>query len=313
MIRVTFPNLKKRMETVMKNRIALVLALAALIVGTNAPAAPAKIAFEVASVKPAVRPGRGPVICFVPCTPGERLTVQGNRVDIRYMSINELLIRAYRVKPYQVSGPEWMRNARFDIIAKIPEGVPADRIPEMLQSMLADRFQLKIHRETKERPIYALVVGKNGIKLQPAATDAVQAPASPKARPVFTPDGEGHFDSGGVTITSGRFGPIRSVGGGKWEMSGVTMPGLAELLAPEQDRPVLDETNLSGAYRFIFEVEAHEGGRGQQEGRGPGPQEDAVRTSLIQSVEKGGLKLERRNAPIETIVVDTVEKTPTAN
>src|SRR5437870_185194 len=97
--------------------------------------AQSRIAFDVASVKPAVRPGRGLVICLVPCTPGERLTIQGTRVDIRKMSMSELVKRAYRVKSYQVSGPEWMRTVRFDIMAKTPEGSGAERIPEMLQTL----------------------------------------------------------------------------------------------------------------------------------------------------------------------------------
>src|SRR5690242_271460 len=93
-------------------------------------------AFEVASIKKGVEPERTPMICLVPCTPGERFTVQGSRVDIRYMSIEKLIVTAYGIKPYQLIGPDWMRSERFDIQAKIPEGVSKDRIPEMLQALL---------------------------------------------------------------------------------------------------------------------------------------------------------------------------------
>src|SRR5271154_1013421 len=101
-------------------------------------------AFDVASVKPAADPGMVPMICLVPCSPGERLTVEGARVDIRYMSLSRLILTAYRLKPYQLSGPDWMKTQRFDIMAKVPEGVSKDKVPEMLQALLAERFQLSI-------------------------------------------------------------------------------------------------------------------------------------------------------------------------
>src|SRR5262245_612343 len=101
-------------------------------------------AFEVASIKIARNSG-GPPICFVPCT-GERLTINGARVDIRYMSLYQLIVRAYRIKQYQPSGPNWMTSQRFDIAAKMPDGSSKDQIPEMLQTLLAERFKLAIHR-----------------------------------------------------------------------------------------------------------------------------------------------------------------------
>jgi hypothetical protein len=68
------------------------------------------LAFDVASVKTAVPPGREPMFCIVPCAPGERLTVVGSRVDIRFMSLYTLMVTAYRIKTYQLSGPDWMRS-----------------------------------------------------------------------------------------------------------------------------------------------------------------------------------------------------------
>src|SRR5579862_2460535 len=86
--------------------------------------------FEVASIKPAVDPGRQPALCLVPCVPGERLRVDGSRVDIGFMSLHRLILMAYRIKPYQLTGPEWMKSEKFDIVAKIPEGVRKDQVPE---------------------------------------------------------------------------------------------------------------------------------------------------------------------------------------
>lgn len=308
----------------MMNPIAKKLMLAGLLTAAGlwaqAPqtqkASKARIAFEVASIKPAATPGRGPAICLGNCSPGERLTLQGARVDIRYMPISDLLIRAYRVKPYQVSSPAWIRDRRFDIAAKIPEGVSADRLPEMLQTLLADRFKLTFHREAKVQPVYALVVGKNGIKLKPSEPDADNLPpAGPKALQMYTPDGDAHMENGRITITSGEFGPARSAPGGKWEFLKMTMPALAAFLTVHEDHPVIDETTLPGAYRLAYEITMQEGG--EEGGRGGNlngpPARDAVRASILEAIENGGLKLERRNAPIETIVIDSVEKMPTEN
>jgi uncharacterized protein (TIGR03435 family) len=292
------------------------------------------LAFDVASVKTAADPGMVPMICLVPCSPGERLTVEGARVDIRYMSLSRLILTAYRLKPYQLSGPDWMKSQRFDIIAKLPEGASKAQVPEMLQALLAERFKLAIHHEKKEQPVYALVVGKNGAKLQPAAADADAAlPNTPGGRGLYTPDGEASMDANGnVAVTGGPVGPMRggrgSDGGMKMDMLKITMPGLAELLRPHEDRPVIDMTNLPGTYRFTFEIfppsPSADGGRkggppadgaGGRDGGAPGadPPHDSFGDALFQALEKAGLKLEKSKAPIETIIVDRLEKTPTEN
>ncbi len=112
------------------------------------------------------------MFCIGPCTFGERLNVVGSRVDIRFMSLYNLVVTAYRIKPHQLSGPDWMRSQRFDIAAKIPDGVSKDQVPEMLQALLAERFKLSIHRDSKDQSVFALVVGRNGSKLQRSAPQA---------------------------------------------------------------------------------------------------------------------------------------------
>jgi uncharacterized protein (TIGR03435 family) len=299
--------------------VALNVAVAAQVPDAHAPA------FDVASVRPAADPGMTPMICLVPCSPGERLTVEGARVDIRYMSLSRLILTAYRLKPYQLSGTDWMKTQRFDILAKIPEGGSKDKVPEMLQSLLADRFKLAIHRENKEQPVYALVVGKNGQRLQAPAVDAdAPLPSTPGGRGLYTPGGEASVDANGnVAITGGALGPMRggrgSGGGMKMDMLKITMSGLADLLTPHEDRPVVDMTNLPGAYRFTFEMipptPSVDGGRkggapsdGAGRDGGAGPDADAPRDifgdALFQALEKAGLKLEKSKAPVATIIVD---------
>ena len=216
-------------------------------------------AFEVASVKPAVQPERGPIFCLVPCSPGERLTVTGTRVDIRWMPLRKLIVTAYRVKPYQVAGPDWMQSQRFDIVAKIPAGASPDQVPEMLQALLAERFKLAIHRETKDTPVVALVVGRNGPHLEPAAPDAealaAKAMAAPGGRGMYSGQGEAHMDdSGHATSTGAPWGPVTATppreGSPHFDLLAVSMAGLVDLLAPHEDRPVIDMTGLTGRYHI---------------------------------------------------------------
>src|SRR5437762_3464277 len=127
-------------------------------------------AFEVASVKPSE-----------PLTPAAiasgklhiGMKVDAKRVDIGNMSLMQLICKAYDVKPFQVSGPSWLQSPglsgqRFDIVANLPEGITKEQVPQMLQGLLAERFKLAIHRESKEQAVYALVAGKGALKIKPS-------------------------------------------------------------------------------------------------------------------------------------------------
>ena len=116
--------------------------------------ASAQTAFEVASIKPAQPPD--------PATMMQGkfkvgLHVDAGRADIGFFSLRDLISVAYGVKDYQIAGPDWLNGQRFDIAAKMPEGAKEDQVPEMLRALLAERFHLEVHRETREHSIYALV------------------------------------------------------------------------------------------------------------------------------------------------------------
>src|ERR1035441_9283141 len=145
-------------------------------------------AFEVASVKPAAPLDRSQMLS------GQMhvgMKVDAARVDIGSMSLAELIRVAYRVKAYQVSGPDWMASERFDVLAKLPEGASSGQVPEMLQALLAERFKLSVHRESKEHAVYALVVGKNGPKLKESAPDADAPAANDDVNPQVRLSGRG--------------------------------------------------------------------------------------------------------------------------
>jgi uncharacterized protein (TIGR03435 family) len=133
--------------------VPLLLAAGSLLAQT-----PATPAFEVATIKPAA-----------PIEPAKLLSGQthvglktdAGRVDIGFLSLSDLIRIAYRIKPYQLSGPNWLSSQRWDIMAKIPDGASADQVPEMLQTLLADRFKLAVRRTNTDHPLYALIQGKS--------------------------------------------------------------------------------------------------------------------------------------------------------
>ena len=288
-------------------------------------------AFEVAAVKTAADPGRQPMFCIIPCSPGERLTVEGGRVDIRFMTLRKLIVTAYRIKPHQLSGPDWMERQRFDITAKMPEGASRDQIPEMLQALLANRFKLSIHHENKDTPVMALVVGKNGPHLEPAVADAdavaARAASAPGGHGLYTGQGDAHEDDiGHVTVSGASYGPLQTGppgGPSRFELLAVSMPGLVDLLAPHVGRPLIDMTELKGRYHMVFVMDlppppppgtGGDGGGGRSGGPvSGGPMADPLGEGLFKAIEKAGLRLEKRTASVASIVVDHVEKTPTEN
>ena len=271
--------------------------------------------FEVASIKPAAPPQitQGP-------GGGTRVAVRmgarsdPGRVSYNGLSLKDLVARAYGLKPYQVTGPAWMESERYDINAKIPEGVSEDKTPEMLQNLLAERFQMKTHKESKDLPIYALIVGKNGPKLK-KSEDTGDAPV------MVGPDGAK------VALPRGSAGAMMMDNTGKMSINKTTLPRFADMLSRMLDRPVLDMTAIEGTYDITLEVAMEDmvgmkrmaggaggavmvhGGGGANEGPAP---DSNPRGSIFSAVQQLGLKLDSRKAPVDITVVDKVEK-PTEN
>jgi uncharacterized protein (TIGR03435 family) len=279
------------------------LASAAMFAQTPA----ARLEFEVASVKPSP-----------PLTPENVANVgahvDGAQVRFRFLSLQDYIISGYNIKKHQiVGGPDWLSTERFDITAKIPEGVPQDQLidkrREMIQTLLEDRFKFKFHRETRELPVYALVITKGGSKL-------TESPADPDANAAGKP-----VD---VTVNPGRGGTTVNLPGGASVMYGflvfegrkVTMAQLADNLARFVDRPVIDDTGLKGRYDFkldfsLEELKSMMRTSGSDSNLLAGVPEQG--TSIMTSLQSLGLKLEARKAPIEVFVVDRIERTPTEN
>ena len=331
--------------------LATLLTLPALAVAQT-PAAPAAVApkppaggwaFEVATIKPAK------MISPADMMHGKAhvgIKTDAARVDMGFVSLNDLICAAYKVKDYQVSGPDWIvgMGNRFDILAKIPEGATKDQVPEMLQALLAERFKLAIHHDTKERSVYALVVGKGGSKLKesppdppaPAAAEksdgppgeAAAAPAA-AANPPFKVQRNSDGSAGTATMhgpdgdAKMSFGP----NGIHMELEKMTMEKLAEMLGRFVDRPVVDMTELKGNYQVALDLALEDlknvarkfgaavPGVGPSSGDAGLPSDAASDPtgSVFTSVLQLGLKLEPRKMPLDLIVLDHIEKMPTEN
>jgi uncharacterized protein (TIGR03435 family) len=262
--------------------------------------------FEVASVKKSA-----------PATPGQvniGVHIDGAMVRCSSLPMRSYIRMAYRVNDYQVLGPDWLAAENFDIAAKLPDGATRAQLPEMIQSLLADRFKLVLHRDKKEFPVYALVVAKNGPKLKESPPDS-SAEASPGAK--------GSVD---INITTGRGGGVIDMGNGssigygrdRLEAKKVTLSALAGAVERLLDRPVVDMTGIGGTYDFSLEyswdevrslVRSTSGGARELPAGAVADSGNSIFTSLAAF----GLKLEPRKAPIEVIVVDRIERTPTEN
>ena len=191
-------------------------------------------------------------------------------VIMRNVPLKQCIERAYDIKDYALSGPDWLTSERYDIVAKPPSNTQVEQLQLMLRRLLAERFQLKVHRESKVVSAYALVAGKNGPKLQ-----QVEA-------------------SGGSHMNSSR---------GQMTAQKVSMSQLADFLARQLDRPVVDRTEIKGV--FDLKLEWTEESQSTDGASGP---------SIFTAVqEQLGLRLQAQKLPVEILVVDNVEKVPTEN
>lgn len=307
----------------------LLIALILIAPAQGIAQTPTNKTFEVATIKPAAP--LNPAAIASGQMPRIGLNVQGTRVDIGMMSLADLITAAYKTKPYLVSGPDWMKTERFDIVAKMPEGATKDDVPQMLQALLAERFGLKIHKDTREEATYALVAGKDANKLKEAPADPEPASSdSPGAAP-GAPQVKFDRAAGGATVTTPQGGTTKMSmtpdGHMRLEMSKMSMEGLAGALNPLVDHPVFDMTGLKGNYQIALDLPLDTllavaraqgmnlpalGGRG-----GPGGGTEALdpsgASSIFTSIQQLGLRLEPRKMPLEHVVVDHVEKTPTEN
>jgi uncharacterized protein (TIGR03435 family) len=252
--------------------IAVLLALSGGIVRAQT--------FQSASIHPS-RTGPG--------MPSGRMYI-GGRGSVTFTATNaslaSLVIAAYELRPYQLSGPGWMESDRFDITAKEPPGTAAPQIRIMLQNLLATRFKMAVHRGTKDVSQYQLTV----LPGKPLLANTAPPAAVPGETEAREPDALQTEPGAHLSMAIGQ-------GGGRITTTGETMGQLAQLLEAPLHEPVIDATGLKGKFAFRLEW----------------AQADAQNTLAEALKTQLGIKLEHKKRPIDILIVDHAEKHPTQN
>lgn len=249
--------------------LSLVIFLQVGFAQTASADKPSPLSFEVASIHPSKSMDNGTSI---------DIDRGGGEIRLRFenLSLQDCIREAYKVKDYQISGPSWLKSERYDITAKAPaqpENKDAWRI--MLQNLLAERFHLSLHLGSKEMPVYALIAGNGGTRLQKA-------------------------DPSGSFGISGR--------NSQYTFTRISMPRFAEFLSGNADRAVQDMTQLTGEYDFKLQFV-----RETLTAPTDSSSESATPPLFTALQEQLGLKLIPRKAPLDILVIDHVEQTPTEN
>jgi uncharacterized protein (TIGR03435 family) len=297
---VTGANLKRRIEAIMTNRVTLGMNRAKKLLiataGIAALAGPVAVgilgalpsrgqtqaettppAFEAASVKPHVDTGKR----------DRTRSIEPGRITVVDAPLGEFISFAYDVKRYQISAPDWIvsnnTSDTYDVVATAGKAVSVPELKRMLQRLLAERFHVVFHRETRELPVFTLVLAKSGPKFKEPGDGGEYA---------VRPD-----DEGGLSFKN------------------VSMAGFADWLTglPSMGRPVLDRTGLAGSFSLNANL------FGLAKGADPGELKrtmvgsDAADTLRATLPEQLGLKLDPQKAPIEILVIDHADKVPTQN
>ena len=269
-----------------------------LIAILSAAASAQSLRFEVASIKRSVPDPHASMTLPMP--------VKGGALRLANITVKSLLMNAYNVRDFQISGgPSWLVSDRYDIDAKperaaapdnLPDGASqmsdaqrktaTDQLRERTRSLLAERFHLAVHSETKEQPIYALVLAKGGSKL----------PETPEGAP-------------GAGAMRMEIGQING--------SGVPLSVLTGVLSMQTGRPVQDLTGLVAKYDIKLEWQPDPALGGPLDrrpaGAEPAPPSSTERPPLLIALqEQLGLRLDPRRGPVEIIVIDRIER-PTEN
>lgn len=209
-----------------------------------------------------------------------QFTILPTRVTARHATLRRLISEAYHVQVRQVSGPHWLDEDEYDIDARTEANHRRETLIGMLRDLLAERFQLKTHPETRDMRVYELVTDQGGPKIQPV-TNGGSAIAGPGFH--FQGDMRQFADflavQFSIPIADDPTQPVRAGG-----------PAI----------PVLDKTGLEGIYNFTVEVR---------------PELGIDSFSLWQRTlrERLGLRIESRRGPVEVVIVDSASRTPTAN
>jgi uncharacterized protein (TIGR03435 family) len=252
--------------------VSLFLFNACLAFSQPAAAPPA---FEVASVKvntAGINEGMGRGREIVTPSPAGI-----SMINVRLKSVIQW---AYHVQPVQISGPGWLDVDRYDIIAKAAGATPEDQLRQMMQKLLADRFKLALHRESKEMLAYVITVAKSGLKIKIKES---------------TSEGDMSIQPSGEAAAT---------------IERATVSRLAEMLSEPLQSPVIDETGLTGRYDFKIDLTSFMANLDHDHPMGIN---DAISLIIQAAQQQLGIKIDQKKMPVEMLMVDHAEKLPVEN
>lgn len=295
------------------------------------------VTIDMAGMESAIEAGRMPKV---------GVHIDGAKVEYTHMPLSQLVAVAYKVKPYQVEGPLWLSTERFDIVARLPGGASRDDAPQMLESLLEQRFRLSVRRQKAMYPVLALELGEGGLKLKKSpqapmpidehealkpgeiSLDGSEGPARMRMDPVT---GAAAIDMGIRGKMTYRMDPdTHSM---HIEFSMVTMTGLAGMLTQlfslvRDDGArwrIVDMTGIAGSYEAALDIPradltgmAKSAGldasdadsAGEKTAGMPAKNSDPREASVTEAVQSLGLRLEPSRAMVERLIVLRAEKAP---
>jgi uncharacterized protein (TIGR03435 family) len=270
----------------MVRKISTIVSL--LLAGVAWGQSAAEFSFEVASVKQAM-PQQA--------RDRRRTTTGSDRIEFHNVTLWYCISYAYGMRSYQMFGPDWLREARYEIVAKGPAGARRENLPKMMQTLLRERFKLQAHQETREIPVLALIPGKNGPTLKEAAPES----------------GDGQ---GGARVAMSA----SESGGDRLQIDGGGISTLANTLTGLLGSPVVDKTGLTGRYDLVLEFSRFEtagpkatGGFNEPPPLPPPPAGAEPGVSIYTSIQQLGLRLAPQKLPMTALVVDGADKVPIEN
>lgn len=256
-----------------------------------------QVVFEVATVKHGLP---GDYSAAVSGGPGTR---DPTTYTVTNYPMSSLMGIAYGINSYQLSGPDWMDVERFTVTAKVPRGATKEQLGPMMRNLLIERFKLAAHFEKKEVAGYRLVVAKSGSKLaaSPGAPKRDDDPEKPPAPFKMTLDKEGYPE-----LPPGRhYSMAIDHGRARWRFADESMEEFAGMLGAQIRQPILDATGLAGKYDFVVSW--------SYAAMKPDATADAGPSIFAALQEQLGLRLESHKIPVDTLVIEHMEKVPSEN
>jgi uncharacterized protein (TIGR03435 family) len=299
--------------------VLFTVATASLADAQNAP----RVAFEVASLR----------LVETPTSP--RRTQTESRLDLVSVPLREVILMAFGVEAHRLVVPGWLKGQQpwVEIHATLPAGSTPDQVPQMLQTLLAERFGMVAHSEHRPVDVCELTVGKGGVTLREVEPiNELDAPfpaviGGPDSRPFDTVSGPRRtiVEPGGgirqITARTNFVTRITASGTTLYDATRMSLPELVSALSGNLEKPVIDNTGLTGVYQFRIELPRNTAmlkrvmeRSGITTNRAGQPIIlDPSSGSAFKAVEALGLKLEERRLPFDVIVVDKINRVPTPN